>query len=99
MYATDLAKNQSQGMDLREYVRHCAGLGLVVRVYRYHCQRCKAKTVKAQAINRELSQDLTLMAQIDATHSSTNHPVCCSEPMTGPRTSTHDGGTPRYDLT
>lgn len=96
MHATDHARNQTSGMTLDQYVRHCAGLGLVVRVYRYRCAKCGEKSAKVQAVNRELSHDLALMAQIDAIHGGTNRPKCCGEYMTGPRTSTNDGGTPGY---
>ena len=81
MQATDYAKNQSEGMGLDEYVRHCAGLGLVVRVWGYRCASCGNSTAKAHAINRDIAPDLQLIAGLDAMIGRMRVPKCCGGEM------------------
>lgn len=92
MQAIDRAKNPSGGMGLDEYVRHCAGLGLVVRVYRWRCPSCGTEAAKAQAVNRALMLDLELVAHLDRLIPAMHRPMCCGAPMIAEQPVTRDGG-------
>lgn len=69
-------------MTIDEYVRECAGLGMVVRLYRWRCAQCREEAAIAQAFPAAITGQIAALRQIDrivlGSHETPRH---CGKPM------------------